>query len=145
MSTINRLKESTVAPISTSYRIGNTATHDVHTMKKETIAAVRDEIRKGTQQNVTSYRQGAVLDLLVITDIPVGRAEGGTSEQQMVNRFVIAAERLVMMQGIAKNQVWQIIYQFLLKVSTSLHSRPLSTTISSSQHHHPTSRIMLGI
>ena len=57
MSTINRPKESTVAPISMSYRTGNTATQDYDTMKKEIIAAVRDEIRRDTHQNAPPHRQ----------------------------------------------------------------------------------------
>ena len=57
LSTINRPKESTVAPISTNYRTGNTATQDYDTMKKEIIAAVRDEIRRDTHQNAPPHRQ----------------------------------------------------------------------------------------
>lgn len=53
MTAINRPKESTIAPMSTTYRSGASATgiQDVESLKKEIIASVRDEMRKETQHD----------------------------------------------------------------------------------------------
>ena len=59
MSTINQPRESTVAPISTSYRTSNNAIHDIEAIKKEILTAVRDEIRRDAPQNTPPHRQGS--------------------------------------------------------------------------------------
>ncbi|XP_028417213.1 uncharacterized protein LOC114541496 [Dendronephthya gigantea] len=58
MSTIDRPRASTVAPISTNYPpVQTPSTQDIDAMKRDIIAAVRDEIRKDTPQNAPTDRQ----------------------------------------------------------------------------------------
>ena len=70
MFTINRQKESSVAPISINYRAGNTATQDYDAMKKEIIAAVKDEMRRDTQQNAPPHRQDTGTGFIGNTQYP---------------------------------------------------------------------------
>ena len=78
-------------------------------MKKEILPAVRDEIHRDTQQNAPPHRQDTGTGFTGNTQYPDERVEG-EPENNWWSTYVITAGRLVMLQGIAENQVWQIIY-----------------------------------
>ena len=145
MSTINQPKESTVAPISMSYRTGNTATQDYDTMKKEIIAAVRDEIRRDNHQNAPPHRQDTGTGFTGNTQYPQRESRGQnlrtTDGQPICNscRKVGHVARYCRESGMANHLLAPTQGQYIPPPQT------LSITISFPQHHHPTSGIMLDI
>ena len=145
MSTINRPKQSTLALISTSCRTRNTAIHDLDTMKKEIIAAVRDEIRKDTQQNVTSDRQGTGTRFTGNNRYPRRESRGRnlrtTDGQPICNscRKVGHVARHCKESGMANYLSVPTQGQYIPPPQVPFHNYQFP------QNHHPTLRIMLGI
>ena len=128
MSTINRPKESTVAPISMSYRTGNTATQDYDTMKKEIIAAVRDEIRRDTHQNAPPHRQDTGTGFTGTTQHPRRESRGRnlrtTDGQPICNscRKVGHVARYCRESGMANHLLAPTQGQYIPPPQTPLHN-----------------------
>ena len=149
MSTINQPKESTVAPMSTSYRTSNNAIHDIEAIKKEIITAVRDEIRRDAPQNTPPHRQGSGPASAGNNRYPRRESRGRnlrtTDGQPICNscQKVGHVARYCKESGMVNYLSAPAQVQYVPPPPP--HPMPLSTTTSSFQPHHLTLEIILGI
>ena len=108
--------------------------------KESSIAALtRPNYRSGASNDVDVIKKEIIADYpLIIETILDVKAEEEISEQSMVNPFAIDVGKLVMLQGIARNQICQICHHFQSMASMYHLHRLTPTIISSYQLHSST-------